>query len=130
LNIPFLAATLLVHGQLLPEHVEEPWLRDSVVLELADKVSVSCNADDDELLTRTRTARVVVTLKTGERIEAYTGSSRWSKTRATDDEIKDKFRANVGPYFSGKRVEQIISVVGEIEHLADICLLTELLRPE
>ena len=103
---------------------------DCVVLGLADKVSVSCNADDDELLTRTRTARVVVTLMSGERIEAYAGSSRWSKTRATDDEVKDKFRANVGGFFSMERVEKIISVVGEIERLEDIKVLTELLCSE
>lgn len=130
LNIPFLAASMLVHGKLLPEHVEEPLLRNDAVLSLADRVHVSCGYDEDELLTRKRTASVVIILGTGERVEAYAGSSRWSKTRASDDEVHDKFRANVGDFLSARRVDHIISMVGEIECLEDISELAELLRHE
>jgi 2-methylcitrate dehydratase PrpD len=129
LNIPFLAASMLVHGELLPEHVEEPLLRNEDVLSLADRVHVSCGYDEDELLTRKRTAGVVITLGTGVRVEAYAGSSRWSKMRASDDEVHDKFRANVGDFLSASRVDHIISMVGEIESLEDISELAELLRP-
>jgi 2-methylcitrate dehydratase PrpD len=130
LNIPFLVASMLVHGQLLPEHVEKPWIHNGKIRGLADRIHVGCESVEDELLTRKRTARVVITLNTGERLEAYAGSSRWSKTRATNDEVQYKFRANVGDFFSVSRVERIISMVGEIEFLEDIREFTKLLCPE
>jgi hypothetical protein len=73
---------------------------------------------------------VVITLNDGERLEAYVKNPRWSSTRATRAEIQDKFKVNVGDFFSVSRVERIISMVGEIEHLDDIREFTELLRPE
>ena len=129
-NIPFLAASMLVHGQLLPEHSEEPWIQDGMIQGLADRVHVSCESSEDELLTRKRTARVVIALNDGERLEAHVDDSRWSSTRATQAEIQDKFRANVGDFFSASRVERIISMVGEIECLEDIREFTRLLQPE
>jgi 2-methylcitrate dehydratase PrpD len=129
-NIPFLAASMLVHGQLLPEHSEKPWILDGKIQALADHIHVGCESGEDELLTRRRTARVVITLNNSERLEAHAKNSRWSKTRATKSEIQDKFRANVGDFFSMSRVENIISMVGEIENLEDIHEVTKLLRCE
>ena len=130
LNIPFLAASMLVHGQLLPEHSEKTWIWDGKVRGLADRIHVGCGYSEDELLTRKRTARVVITLNTSERIEAYVANSRWSKTQATNDEVQDKFRANVGDLFSASRVNEIISMSGEIEFLEDIREFTKLLCPK
>ena len=130
LNIPFLAASMLVHGQLLPEHSEKTWIWDGKVRGLADRIHVGCESGEDELLTRKRTARVVITLKTGECLEAYAANSRWSKTQATNDEVQDKFRANVGDLFSASRVNEIISMSGEIEFLEDIREFTKLLCPK
>ena len=129
-NIPFLAASMLVNGRLLPEHSENPWIMDSVIRGLASRIRVGCESGEDELLTRERAARVVITLDDGERLEAYVKNPRWSSTRATRAEIHDKFKANVGDFFSVSRVERIISMVGEIEYLDDIREFTELLRPE
>jgi 2-methylcitrate dehydratase PrpD len=129
-NIPFLAASMLVHGRLLPEHSEEPWIRDAGVRGLADRITVGRESGEDELLTRKRTARVVITLSDSERLEAFVENSRWSDTRATQTEIQDKFKVNVGDFFSVSHVERIISMVGEIEHLEDIREFTRLLRPE
>jgi 2-methylcitrate dehydratase PrpD len=129
-NIPFLAASMLVHRQLLPEHSEKPWIQDDKIQALADHIHVGCESGEDELLTRKRTAHVVITLNNNERLEAHAKNSRWSKTRATQSEIQDKFRANVGDFFSVSRVERIISMVGEIEYLEDICEFTKLLRSE
>ena len=64
-NIPFLAASMLIHGELLPEHSEGPWVSDSNVRSLAGRISVTCNQSEDELLTRTRSARIVVKLRDG-----------------------------------------------------------------
>jgi 2-methylcitrate dehydratase PrpD len=129
-NIPFLAASMLVHGRLLPEHSENPWISDIGIRGLASRIHVGCESGADELLTRERTARVVITLNDGERLEAYVKNPRWSSTRATRAEIQDKFKANVGDFFSVSRVERIITMVGEIEYLDDIREFTELLRPE
>jgi 2-methylcitrate dehydratase PrpD len=129
-NIPFLAASMLVHGRLLPEHSENPWIKDARIRGLANRITVGGETGEDELLTRKRTARVVITLSDGERLEAFAENSRWSDVRATRTEIQDKFKVNVGDFFSVSRVERIISVVGEIEHLEDIRGFTELLRPE
>jgi 2-methylcitrate dehydratase PrpD len=129
-NLPFLAASMLVHGRLLPEHSEEPWIKDRVIRGLAGRIHVGCESGEDELLTRERTARVVITLNDGGRLEVYVENPRWSSTRATRAEIQGKFKANVGDFFSGSRVERIISMVGEIEYLDDIREFTELLRLE
>jgi 2-methylcitrate dehydratase PrpD len=129
-NIPFLAASMMVHGRLLPEHTENPWIRAIGIRGLASRIHVGCESGADELLTRERTARVVITLNDGERLEAYVKNPRWSSTRATRAEIQDKFKANVGDFFSVSRVERIITMVGEIEYLDDIREFTELLRPE
>jgi 2-methylcitrate dehydratase PrpD len=129
-NIPFLAASMLVHGRLLPEHSEKPWIQDSGIRGLANRIHVGRESGEDELLTRKRTARVVITLNNGERLEASVENPRWSSTRATQAKIQDKFLTNVGDLFSVSRIERIISMVGEIEYLEDIREFTKLLRPE
>lgn len=121
---------MLIHGRLLPEHSEKPWIQNRRIRDLADRIHVGCESFDDELLTRKRTARVVISLSNGERLEAYATNSGWSKTRATQTEIQDKFRTNVGDLFSASRVERIISMVGGIEYLEDIREFTELLCHE
>ena len=75
-----------------------------------------------------RTARAVITLNNSERLEAHAKNSRWSKTRATQSEIQNKFIANDGNFFSVKRVERIITPVGEIEYLKDVREYTKLLH--
>ncbi|TRO55796.1 MmgE/PrpD family protein, partial [Candidatus Bathyarchaeota archaeon] len=104
-NLPYLAASILIHGELLPEHSEEPWLSDPNVRTLAERISVTCKQSEDELLTRTRSARIVVTLKDGSILESSADRSRWSSPRATQSEIHDKFRANVGNYLPKPQVE-------------------------
>jgi 2-methylcitrate dehydratase PrpD len=130
LNIPFLAASMLVHRQLLPEHSEKPWMTDSRIRGLANRIYVGCESGEDELLTRKRTASVLITMNDGESLETSVENPRWSDTRATQAEIHDKFLANVGGFFSVSRVERIISMVREIEYLKDIREFTKLLRPE
>ena len=128
-NIPYLAASMITHGELLPEHSEEPWISDSSINALAKRISVTCAQSEDELLTRTRSARVVVTLKDGSLLESSADRSRWSSPRATQSEIKDKFRANVGNYLSELQVETIISLVESFDELEDIKSLTNSLIP-
>ena len=129
-NIPFLTASMLIHRVLLPEHSERPWIHDSHVQNLAERIHVSSENIQDELLTRKRMARVIITMNNGEYFESCVRGSKWSKTCATRIEIQEKFRANVGNLFSVKRVEQLISMVGDIENPADISDFAELLRSE
>jgi 2-methylcitrate dehydratase PrpD len=127
-NIPFLTASMLVHGRLLPEHSERPWILDEGIRGLADRIHVEREPGEDELLTRRRSASVVGTLKDGERLKAHVETPHWSDTRATQTEIRDKFRENVGNFYSVSRVERIIFMVDEIEQLEDLREFTELLR--
>jgi 2-methylcitrate dehydratase PrpD len=127
-NIPFLTASMLVHGRLLPEHSERPWILDEGIRGLADRIHVEREPGEDELLTRRSSACVVVTLKDSERLKAHVETPHWSDTRATQAEIRDKFRENVGNFYSVSRVERIISMVDEIEQLEDLREFTELLR--
>jgi len=128
-NIPFLAASMLVHGRLLPEHSEEPWIMDPGVRGLADCIVVKRESGDDELLTRRRSARITVTQRGSERLEAEVDVPRWTSPRATDAEVRVKNRENVGGFYPEDRVEQIIYMVDGLESLGDIRDFTELLGP-
>jgi len=126
-NIPFLLASMLVHGRLLPEHSEEPWIKDARVRSLAGRIIVTRESGADELLARRRSARVLVNLKDGGRLEAGGDAPRWTNPRATDAEVREKFRENVGDFYSEDRVARIETVVEGLEGLGDIREFTELL---
>lgn len=130
LNIPFLASSMLIHRQLLPEHSEKPWILDGKIRSLANRVHVSYESGIDEYSSRQRTAHVLLALKNGEHIEAYAENSRWSETRPTWAEICEKFRTNVGSLFSLSQIEHIITTVDVMDQIKDIRELTILLNPE
>lgn len=130
LNIPFLASSMLIYRQLLPEHSEKPWIHETKIRDLANRIHVGCKSSLDEYSSRQRTAHVLLALKNGEQFESHSKNSRWSETRPTWAEICEKFRTNVGSLFPLSQIEQIITKVDNLDQIKDICELTKLLSPE
>jgi len=126
-NIPFLAASMLVHRRLMPEHTERPLIDSEKIKQLSSLVSLTCSKDDEELLARQRYAHVVLKMKNGEKHEAYTDATKWSKEPASRSEIYSKFMENVGNLLPNSEKELIISKIEEIERVEDIRELTKLL---
>ena len=126
-NIPFLAASMLVHHRLLPEHTERPWIGDEAIKQLSSLVSLTCSQDDAELLSRQRYAHILLEMKNGEHLEAYADAPKWSKEPASRSEIYSKFMENVGNLLPDSGKEMILSKIEEIERVEDIRELTKLL---
>jgi 2-methylcitrate dehydratase PrpD len=125
-NIPFLAASMLVHSRLLPEHTEIPWINSENIKHLSSLISVTCSSTEKELQSRQRYAHVVLEMKNGESLEAYSDAPKWSKVPASQSEIIEKFMENVGDLLPNSGKELIISTIEEIESLEDIRDLTKL----
>ena len=130
LNIPFLTSSMLIHRQLLPEHSEKPWIHETKIRDLANRVHVRSKFSVDEYLSRQRSAHVLLALKNGEQYEAYSKNSRWSEIRPTWAEICEKFRTNVGSLLPSSQIERIITNVDNLDQIKDIRELTKLLNPE
>lgn len=118
-NIPFLAASFLVYGKLLPEYSEYPWIINEKVIQLSSKIILNSSSILDELDSRYRSANVLITLENGETIEGNTDSSKWSN-RVSQSEIEKKFRFLVDDMLPDSIVEDIINTVYRIENLNDL----------
>ena len=127
---PCEGSSMLIYRQLLPEHSEKPWIHETKIRDLANRIHVGCKSSLDEYSSRQRTAHVLLALKNGEQFESHSKNSRWSETRPTWAEICEKFRTNVGSLFPLSQIEQIITKVDNLDQIKDICELTKLLSPE
>jgi 2-methylcitrate dehydratase PrpD len=118
----------LVTGCNRPQDYFDPcWWSDPAILRIADAVvPVAMDIPDGD---PNLSARVEIELRDGRRLDAYQagfhGHPVWP---ATDEDIEDKFRANLDGVTSKETAQAIIDIVTSLEHAASVRDLTALLR--
>ena len=126
-SLPFLAATMLVHGDVWTDSYTPARLHDPAVLALMSRTKVEerpefTAAYPDELLTE-----YDIVLKSGTRIRERTTHPRGHPRNAmTDDEVARKFARLATPLLPEARIGQIQSSIRDLENLEVRALVDQL----
>jgi 2-methylcitrate dehydratase PrpD len=126
-SIPYVVAVCLLDGALGPKQLPEKRMVDSKLLELAKKVTVRMDDELNKIYPEKTASRVEVVLADGRRlirqIDIPKGDPR-DPMEAAD--LAEKVRFFAGDR-DGDKTERIIEMVLNLENIADIRELTELI---
>ncbi len=126
-SIPYVVAVCLLDGALGPKQLTEKRMVDSKLLELAKKVTVRMDDELNKIYPEKTASRVEVVLADGRRlirqIDIPKGDPR-DPMEAAD--LAEKVRFFAGDR-DGDKTERIIEMVLNLENIADIRELTELI---
>jgi len=97
-SLPFVVATVLVHGKVEIEEVSGSGLIDERVLFHSNNMQLTEDREFSSLFPSERWSRVLVTLKNGEVLDSGPVTTKGDPTTSLSDEfISDKFFNNVNP---------------------------------
>ncbi len=128
-NLPYAAAVSIMKKRAsVPEFTDEA-IKDPAVRALMQKVRYELDPEAEKVYPEKYPSTMIVTLKDGHRFTSYIEYPKGDpENPVTRDELLDKFRLLAGFHLPGKKVEQVIEVVSNLEDLKDINKLTALLR--
>lgn len=127
-SLPFSIAVMLVRGRAGLEEFSDAAIKDPKLLDLAAKVRYEVDPAID--YPRHFEGHVQVRMKDG---SVFTEDQLHPRGGFEDPlppgEIEEKFRANAGLVLSRNKVDEIVAMVGRLEALPAISILTEKLMP-
>ncbi len=131
INIPFLTAAMLKHGDSDPSYTEPPHLHDPDVIQLAKKTTVKSLPDeDDSVYGRSRFAEITLTMKDGSKKTSTAEKTKWSTPgEASDKELTTKYRTLVANYLSSTQRDTLETKIMSLEQLSDVAEVFELTLP-
>jgi aconitate decarboxylase len=123
MSIQYGAAVMLLYGFVSVEHYSETLIRDQAILNLANKVEV---AVDPEQKDQDRGATVEIRLLNGTVLREETKVPRgFPGNAATWDDVTEKFRLVTAGILDQASLDEVVSIVHDIDSLGDINLLQE-----
>jgi aconitate decarboxylase len=128
-NIPYLVAAMLIDGELGPEQTNIAHLTDPQLRQLAARVRLGLfPGAQSDLRHRSRPARVTLSFKDGSQVSAQVQEPFWGSSHpATDAELEQKFRRLADGALPAKRLDEVVDMVWQLESLADVTALIDLL---
>ncbi|MEM6548381.1 MAG: MmgE/PrpD family protein [Pseudomonadota bacterium] len=109
-SLPFAVATMLVHGRIGPQHVAGDGLSDPAVAALLPLISAAVDPAHDTAFPAHRRADVVVTLRGGQRFEAFCVDARGGpEAPLSRDECAGKIRDFAAPTLGVERAEALLA---------------------
>lgn len=137
-SIPFVFATALLKRRFIEiGDFSESNLRDERISRLAKKVEVNLDRSLDSLYPEPpegkgfRTAIAEILLRDGTRICERVDYPKGDPANPVSwEEVKDKFRIQALRVLGTRQVEEIIRLIEDVEHMAQIDSITSRLRPE
>ena len=128
-SLPFSIAVMLVRGRAGLDEFSEVAIRDPKLLELAAKVRYELDPTID--YPRHFSGHVKVKMNDGTLLEENQPHPRGGfEDPLPLREIEDKFRANAWLALPARTVDEIIQLVGRLEQMSSMRLLTEKLIPQ
>ena len=125
LSVPYCVAIALVDSVVTQRQFQSDRYRDALVRAVLNKVEIVADAELSKLYPEKFPAQVSVTMDNG---SIYTSEMYYPKgdpgNPLSDDELRDKFRANVADLAPGKKSDELIQM---IENLSDLPDLSELM---
>lgn len=120
-SLPYVIATAVVEGHVLPESFSEAALRDERKWALLPKIKVHADPEIDRLFPRVKRARVTIKTNAGESYTTQTDVAKGSpEDPISDAEIEAKFHANSKSVLSEKRRDQLIRQTWALDTLSDL----------
>ena len=116
-SIPYAAGVVLMYGNIDPKYYEDPFLHDSRLLELVNRVRCVPSDEADRTENEFNLCELEIVLKSGERktfrVEYHRGHF---KNPMTDAEMEEKFRLMAQKHLSADRVDNLLRILWGIEN--------------
>jgi 2-methylcitrate dehydratase len=116
-SIPYAAGVVLMYGKIDPEYYEDPYLHDSRLLELVNRVKCAPSDEADRTENEFNLCELEIVLKSGERktfrVEYHRGHF---KNPMTDAEMEEKFRLMAQKHLSADRVDNLLRILWGLEN--------------
>lgn len=129
-SLPFPLAALLVYDRLGADQLSGRALRDERVLTLAGRVQLIDDPDMSAAFPAKRSARVRITLHSGECFDSGQVQAGWDAEHPpTNEELSRKFSRLVEYQLSAQRAQALQQTIWNCEHLEDVQALTALVHP-
>jgi len=127
-SMPFCAAAALVRGRVGIDTFDAATLSDPAILEMQGRVTMRVDPDLDASAPSLTQARVTVRLKNGRALTASANGARGYPERpASDEELATKFTSCATQTLTASHAAHVLDVLRDIESIADVRMLTDLL---
>lgn len=128
-SLPYPVAAALVHQQLDPIHVQEPFLSDAVILDLAARLELQVDQDLENRFPDEALAYVTLVLDDGKHLTSEIHGAKGDPSDPlADDELNEKFSRLCSPLLSEDRTEQLRKMCWQCDQLDSIAELVDLLE--
>jgi 2-methylcitrate dehydratase PrpD len=128
MSLQYIVAVTLLEGTPLLQQFAEEKIADPRVLELARRVEIVADPEIDRIYPQRYANRVEIILRDGRRFETRVDYAKGSNERPLSlPEVTAKFRSLAAGELSPQQADQLIEIVGNLEQLEDIRVLTRLL---
>ena len=119
-SMPYTVAIALLYGEVEEKHFGEGYLRDSVVLGLAKRVSARASEEADRRMPDAMLCRMTLVTTSGATHEASVEYHRghW-KNPMSDAEIEAKFRGLAHEVLGGERSDRLLQALWKLDELED-----------
>ena len=123
-SIPYAAGVVLMYGRIDPEYYEDPYLHDSRLLELVNRVKCVPSDEADRTENEFNLCELEIVLTSGERktfrVEYHRGHF---KNPMTDAEMEEKFRLMAQKHLSADRVDNLLRILWGLENEKQVSTL-------
>ena len=127
-SAPFSVAMNVIKGSNRFRDYTDENLKNPEIKALARRVRLEVDPEVQAMFPQKRAVRVIVRLKNGVRYETRLEGARGTPVNPmTNDEVEEKFRDLATVVLPGKRVEEIIHMVRDLEELRYVSALSRLL---
>ena len=127
-NLSYPVAAALVDGELGPQQVLPPRIRDARLLALADRVVAMVNPRHEAVFPGQAIADVEIVTSGGESFVAENVEAPWQPPAAppTDRELETKFRRLVRPLLGEQRTGDLVDMIWRFDQIDDVGALIRL----
>jgi 2-methylcitrate dehydratase PrpD len=130
LNTPYCLSSALVNRKLTLAEFADDALKNKAVLDLMPKIEVKVDRDLTARFPAARGARLHIRLKDGRSFDYFTDNPRGSREKPiTFSEVVCKFNALAEPVIGEEKCKGVVTLVNDLENLADAAAIAELLTP-
>jgi 2-methylcitrate dehydratase len=120
-SLPYVIATAIVDGNVLPEAFTIASIKDPRKLEILPKIKVISDPEIDSLFPKVKRARVSITTQDGRSKTVQTDFAKGSpENPLSDEEIVAKFKANAAGVISEKRIDEVLEMSWAMEKIDHI----------
>lgn len=127
-SLPFPIGAALVHGRLLLDELSGDNLHHPEVLRLSHAVELIEDDYFNDRFPAQRLSRVVIETTDGRQLDSGVVRPLWDLTKpASDDDLREKFRTIAHNYLPAGRADELEGMIWQIEELADVSELLNVL---